>query len=183
MNKKRICGTTCVILIIGLMLSVVIITALNSAEIIRDVEIKNPDGTKGTVFVVFRPGLTSFNEAVVNQYIRGLVDSNWSVAVTTSSSQTPTNVTEYDLIVLASPTNGGQPHASILEYLTRVNLLGKPVVLILTSAGMGGPGLDYFRNATIAANGVVISAMQFTIFESDAGSKAYTAGTEISLEP
>jgi len=181
MNKKRICGLTCVILIAGLITSVVIITSLNSAEIIREVEIQNPDGATGTVFVVFRPGLTSFNENVVNEFIRGLVDSDWRVEVTTSSQQTPTNVTAYDLIVLGSPVNGGKPHEAMLAYLTRADFEGKPVVLILTSGGIGGTGIDYFENATIDANGVVLSALQFQIFESDAGSRAYTAGTEISL--
>jgi hypothetical protein len=183
MNKKRICGLTCIILITGLILSIVIVTSLNSVEIIRDLEIQNPDGTKGTVFVVFRPGLTGFNEGVVNEFVRGLVDSDWRVEVTTCSSQTPTNVTLYDLIVLGSPVNGAKPHASMLEYLTRIDFLGKPVVLILTSGGLGGTGMDYFGNATIAANGVILAEMQYAILESDAGSRAYTTGTEISLTP
>jgi NAD(P)H-dependent FMN reductase len=105
------------------------------------------------------------------------------VEVTTSSSVTPTNVTAYDLIVLGSPTNGAKPHASMLDYLTHVDFEGKPVVLILTSGRFVGAGLDHFRNATIDANGVVLSSMQFAIFEADAGSRAYTAGTEVSLEP
>jgi flavorubredoxin len=183
MSKKRICSVICIIGVAALIVTAVIVTSLNSVEIVRALEIQNPDGTTGTVFVVFRPGLTGFNEGVVNEYVRGLVGSDWRVEVTTCSSQTPTNVTGYDLIVLGSPVNGGQPHAAMLDYLSRVDLLGKPVVLILTSGGIGGTALDYFKNVTIAANGVVLSTMQFTIFESDAGSRAYTAGTEISLPP
>jgi flavorubredoxin len=181
LNKKRICGLTCVIIIAGLITSVVIVTSLNSTEIVRDLEIQNPDGSTGTVFVVFRPGLTGFNEGVVNEFIRGLVDSDWRVEVTTCSRQTPTNVTAYDLIVLGSPVNGGRPHEAMLAYLTRVNLQGKPVVLILTSGGIGGTSIDYFRNATIDANGTVHSTFQFQILESDAGERAYTAGTELTL--
>ena len=183
MSKKQICGLTCIIVIAGLIISGVIIVNLNGAEIVRDVVINNPDGLTGTVFVVFRPGLTGFNEGVVNEFVRGLVDSDWRVEVTTSSSVTPTNVTGYDLIVLGSPTNGARPHASMLDYLTRVDFEGKPVVLILTSGGFGGAGLELFGNATEDANGVVLSSMQFAIFEADAGSRAYTAGTEVSLEP
>ena len=182
MSKKRICSLICVITIVGLIVTTVIVVSLNSAEIIRDVEIQNPDGTKGIVFVVFRPGLTSFNEDVVNEFIRGLVDSDWRVDVTTTSQHTPTNVTMYDLIVIGSPTNGGKPHESMLGYLTRADFEGKPVVLILTSGGIGGTGLDHFKNATIDANGMVHSAFQYQIFEADAGDRAYTAGTEISLD-
>lgn len=167
--------------IVGLIASTVIIVSINSRETIREVEIQNPDGTTGTVFVVFRPGVTSFNEEIVSEFIRGLVDSDWRVEVTTTSQQTPTNVTGYDLIVLGSPVNGGMPHESMLAYLTRVDFGGKPVFLILTSGGLGGPGLDYFRNATIDANGTVHGEIQCQILESDARNRAYTAGTEISL--
>jgi flavorubredoxin len=182
MNRKRICCLFCFISIIGLIASTMIVVSLNSAEIIRDVEIQNSDGSKGTVFVVFRPGLTSFNEDVVNGFIRGLVDSDWRVEVTTSSQQTPTNVTNYDLIVLGSPVNGDQPHQSMQDYLTRVDFDGKPVLLILTSAG--GPtetAIGRFRNATLNANGLVLNELQFGILETDAIDRAYTAGTEISL--
>ena len=156
-----------------------LVIALNSREIVQDLVIQNPDGSKGSVFVVFRPGLTSFNEDIVNEFVRGLVDSDWRVEVTTSSQQTPTNVTTYDLIVLGSTVNGAKPHESMLAYLTRVDFEGKPVVLILTSGFVGGPGIEAFENATNDANGVVISAMQFQIFEADARSRVYTAGTEI----
>lgn len=159
------------------------VVTLNSAEIIRDVEIQNSDGSKGTVFVVFRPGLTGFNEGVVNGFIRGLVDSDWRVEVTTSSQQTPTNMTAYDLIVLGSPSNGDQPHQSMQDYLTRVDFEGKPVVLIFTCAGLVRDGMNRFRNATIEANGQIQSELIYQIAESDAPDRAYTAATEISIEP
>ena len=181
MNKKRTCSLLCVIMIAGLIVTSVVVISLNGLEIIRDLEIQNADGLTGTAFVVIRPGLTSFNENVVNEFVRGLVDSDWQVEITTSSSQTPTNVTGYDLIVLGSPVNGGKPHEAMLAYLERVDLQGKPVVLILTSGGIGGTGLDYFANATVQANGVVYSTFQYQIFESDAGTRAYTAGSDFSL--
>ena len=159
------------------------VVSLNSAEIIRDVEIQNSDGSKGTVFVVFRPGLTGFNEGVVNGFIRGLVDSDWRVEVTTSSQQTPTNMTAYDLIVLGSPSNGDQPHQTMQDYLTRVDFEGKPVVLIFTCAGIIRDGMNSFRNATLDANGQIHSELIYQIIESDAADRAYTAGSEISIEP
>ncbi len=181
MNKKKICSLFCVISIIGLVTSVVIVVSLNSVETIREVEIQNPDGLTGTVFVVFRPGITSFNEAIVNEFIRGMVDSDWRVEVTTTSAQTPTNITAYDLIVLGSPVNGDSPHAAMLDYLTRVDFEGKPVFLILTSGGLGDSSMDRFRNATINANGVVHGEAQYQLFEGDAGTRAYAAGTELTL--
>ena len=172
----------CVISIVGLVITIMTVVSLNSPEIIRDIEIQNPDGSKGTVFVAFRPGVTAFNEDVVNGFINGLVDSDWRVEVTTTSQQTPTNMTGYDLIVLGSPVNGDQPHQSMQDYLTRVDFDGKPVVLILTSGrGPSDTAIGRFRNATINANGLILNEMQYGIFETDAIDRAYTAGTEISL--
>jgi hypothetical protein len=91
-------------------------------------------------------------------------------------------VTVDDLIVLGSPTNGDKPHEMMMDYLTRVNFEGKPVVLILTSGGIGGTGHDHFRNATIDANGLVHDVFQYQIFDADARERAYTAGTEVSID-
>jgi len=149
---------------------------------IRELEIQNPDGATGTVFVVFRPGVTGFNEGVVNEFVRGLVDSDWRVEMTTTSIETPTNVTGYDLIVLGTPVNGGQPHAAMIEYLTRVDFLGKPVVLIVTSGGDSAePAFNVFRNATINANGTIHGEFHAWLLESNAASRAYTAGTDVTL--
>ncbi len=182
MSKKRICGLLCVILIAGLIATTVIVVSINSRETIREVEILNSEGLTGTVFVVFRPGVTSFNEDIVNEFVRGLVDSDWRVEVTTTSQQTPTNITGYDLIVLGSPVNGAQPHQAMQDYLERIDFEGKPVVLILTSGGEDSRNaMDIFRDAVVDANGLVHSEFPFWIFDSGAGSRAYTAGTEVTL--
>ena len=180
MSKKRICSLICVITVVGLVASTAVILGLNGRATIRDVEVQNPDGATGTVFVVFRPGVTSFNEDIVDEFIRGLIDSDWRVEVTTTSQQTPTNVSTYDLIVLGSPVNGGMPHQSMLDYLASVDFDGKPVVLILTSGGEDGPGMGRFSNETISANGTVYGEYQYVLFEQGARSRAYTDGTEVS---
>lgn len=181
MSKKRMCGLTCIILIAGLMVTTMVIVGFNSREIVREVDVQNPNGATGTAFVVFRPGVTSFNEAIVNHFIQGLVDSDWRVEMTTTSQQTSTNVTGYDLIVLGAPVNGAQPHQSMQIYLARADFEGKPVVLLLTSGGEDATdSLDIFRNATIQANGVIHSELHYWLFESGAENKAYTAGTEIA---
>ncbi|MGY5878740.1 MAG: hypothetical protein RTV31_00760 [Candidatus Thorarchaeota archaeon] len=183
MNKKRICSLICIVGIVGMIASAVIIVSLNSVVTIRDLEIQNPDGTTGTAFVVFRPGITTFNEDIVNAFINGLVESDWRVEVITTSDQTPTNVTAYDLIVLGAPVNGVQPHTAMLAYLTRADFEGKPVQLILTMGGSGADAIISFRNATISANGVVHAELIFALLESGAANRAYTAGTEVTLSP
>jgi len=168
--------------IVGLIATTVIIVGINSRPTISDVDIQNPDGLTGTVFVVFRPGVTGFNEEIVNEFIRGLIDSDWRVEVTTTSEETPTNVTGYDLIVLGSPVNGGQPHEAMQNYLARVDFEGKPVALILTSGGEdASAAFEVFRDATTGANGTIHDEFHYWIFDSNARNNAYTAGTEISL--
>jgi hypothetical protein len=181
MRKRRLCSLILVISVLGLVITGVFVVAYNGRETVRPVETLNPAGLTGTVFVVFRPGVTSFNEDVVNAFIRGLVDSDWRVNVTTTSTQTPTNVTGYDLIILGSPTNGGQPHAAMLAYLERVDFEGKPVVLILTSGGNGIPSIHVFGNATVAADGVIHGEYRYQLWATGAIDAAYTAGTEITL--
>jgi hypothetical protein len=180
MSKKRICSLICVITVVAMVVSTAIVLGLNSRATIRDVEVQNPDGATGTVFVVFRPGVTSFNEEIVNEFIRGLIDSDWRVEVTTTSQQTPTNVSAYDLIILGSPVNGGKPHQSMLDYLSRVDFDGKQVVLILTSGGEDGPAMGDFRSAAVSAGGTIYGEYQYVLFEQGARSRAYTDGTEVT---
>ncbi len=181
MRRRRLCSIVLVVIVASLVVTSVAVVAYNGRATIRDVQTLNPAGATGTVFVVFRPGVTSWNEDIVNAFVRGLVDSDWRVNITTTSSQTPTNVTGYDLIVLGSPTNGGQPHVAMLGYLERVDFQGKPVALILTSGGNGIPSIYVFGNATVAANGVVHGTYRYQLWATGALDAAYTAGTEITL--
>jgi flavorubredoxin len=73
-------------------------------EIIRDFETLNPDGLEGEALVVFRPGISLFQEDMTNAFVEGLVEKDWIVNITTSSSQTPINIHDYDLLVLGTPT-------------------------------------------------------------------------------
>ena len=182
MNKKRVCGLFCVILMVSLIVSTMVIVSLNSREDVRNLEIKNSGGTTGTAFVVFRSGVTSFNEDVVNQFVNGLIELDWCIAITTASPQTATNVTGYDLIVLAAPVNGGVPHQFMQDYLARADFDGKPVVLILTSGGESSTAaMNTFREETTSANGVVHTELPFWIFDSTALDSAFISGSEFSL--
>jgi hypothetical protein len=182
MNKKRICCLTCIISLVGLIVTGVVIVSLNSPEIIQDVRIENEDGTTGTVFIVSRPGVTGFHVGIMNEFIRGLNDTDWRIEITTPSSETSTNVTGYDLIVLASPVNGAQPHQSMQDYLARVDLGGKPVILLLTSGGEdANPAMGVFNDLVIDADGVVQNELSYWLLDQLAAGAAYTDGTQVTL--
>ena len=182
LNKKRICALTCVITMVGLIVTTMVVVSLNFRDDVRDLETRNSDGTTGTAFVAFRAGISGFNEDIVNEFVRGLIEQDWRIEITTTSSETPTNVTGYDFIVLACPVNGGAPHQFMLDYLARVDFTGKPVVLILTSGGENSTAaMDIYRQATIDANGIVHTELPFWLLDGSALSEAYTAGSEFSL--
>lgn len=86
-------------------------------EIITDNETINPSGTEGKAFVVYSPELSNFQKDVTYAFIDGLESITWSIDVTTASSQTPTELSTYDLLVLGSVTYGNESHDSMNNYL------------------------------------------------------------------
>lgn len=167
---------------VGLIVTTMVIVSLNFRDDIRDLDTRNPDGITGTVFVAFRAGVTSFNEDIVNEFVRGLIEQDWSIDITTTSTETPTNVTGYGFVVLACPVNGGMPHQFMLDYLARANFEGKPIVLILTSGGENSTAaMEIYRQTTVGANGVVHTELPYWLLDGTAFASAYADGSEFSL--
>jgi len=164
---------------VALIISTVVIVNLTFREDIRDLEIRNPSGTTGTAFVAFRPGVTFFSEDITNEFVRGLIESDWRIEITTTSSETQTNMTGYDIIFLSCPVNGGAPHQSMKDYLARADFEGKDVVLILTSGGDNStPAMTVYRSLVISANGVVHSEYSYWLLDGMAMTTAYTDGVD-----
>lgn len=162
-SKKKKVGCSCCILlmvmVVGTFIAVPIFISLLEVEIIRDVTTINSDGTAGKAFVAYRPGLSDFQEDITNGFIQGLEENGWYINVTTLSSQTPTNLCSYDLLVFGSPTYGGLPHDSVGEYFKRTqNFNGKDVVLIV-SAGGTDTALLAMQEMVESKNGVVIESL------------------------
>ena len=135
-------------------------TYYSRMEIVSGIETINPEGTRGRVFVVYRPGISSFQKDMTYAFIEGLTSNGWIVDVTTSSSQTPTNLNKYDLLVLGSPTYGSRPHQSILTYLERVgNLNKKKTIIIVTAVASADNTIAVTKDAVKSANGVVIKSL------------------------
>ncbi len=158
------CSFCCILMITGIVIAMIavpyMLNTVNS-EIINDIETINPGGIKGKAFVVYRPGVSSFQRDVTYAFIEGLEESGWSIQVTTASSQTPTSLSQYDILVLGTPTYGGKPHQSVLDYLNRIgNLKHKKVVLIVTAGGSNAVP-EIMKNAVEQVNGVVIESLLY----------------------
>lgn len=114
-------------------------------EVVSPVEVRNPEGKTGTALVVDHPGRGSFHVQVVAGFVEGLVDSGWRVEIATMSTQAPTDLSGYDLLVLGSPTYWFTPSWPMRRYLARLgNFEGRRVVTIVTGMGAGE------RSASIA---------------------------------
>ncbi len=108
------------------------------SEVVSPLQTMITCGTSGQMLIVYHPGLSSFPTTIVSKFAEGATSRNWIVDISTVSHESPRDMAHYDSIMILSPVYGGIPQVAISTYLASVNLLGKPVVAILTS-GSGSP--------------------------------------------
>lgn len=163
------CCSFCCIFMIAIIVSGMIIASLAQREIVSDIDTINPSGTTGRAFVVYRPGLSSFQKDVTYAFVEGLEENDWIVDITTASAQTPTDLSSHDLLVLGTVTYGGQPHQSVVDYIERLgDLKGKKVVIIVTAA-QGDEVPSILREKVEKANGKVIETLIFFTMSDNGG--------------
>jgi hypothetical protein len=137
---------------------------LNKA-VASGIQVVNPDGSAGTALVVYHPGRFGFGQRVRSTYVQGLVSNGWRVQVTTASARSPTDLSSYDLLIVAGPTYCFTPSRPMLSYLKSLgDVGGKPVVTILTAIGAGERSNAILQKAVEAANGrLVTSLLLYTV--------------------
>ena len=129
-------------------------------DVVSKVTTLNPQGEAGTALVVYHPGKSDFQRRVFSGFAEGLVANGWRVQMTTPSSQTPTDLAGYDLLVLGGPTYGFAPNRPIQKYLDRLgDLGGKRTVTIITALGMGERSTDMMERLVRQANGDLVEAL------------------------
>ena len=129
-------------------------------EVAGQVEVRNPEGDTGSALVVYHPGRGTFHRQVVGGFVDGLVGSGWRVEVTTANAQAPTELANYDLLVLGSPTYWFTPSLPIRRYLRQLgDLGGKPVVTIITGLGAGGRSSKALQGAVRKAHGSLVKSL------------------------
>ena len=100
--KRRL--TVLVIVLVVLAVAVALSYLWLNKEVVSQVEVRNPDGDAGTALVVYHPGKSDFQEKVTYAFAESLVSNGWRVEIATASSQAPTDLSGYDLLVLGGPT-------------------------------------------------------------------------------
>jgi hypothetical protein len=131
-------------------------------EAAPQVEVRNPEGDTGSALVVYHPGRGTFHRQVMGGFVEGLVASGWRVEVATATSQAPTQLANYDLLVLGSPTYWFAPSVPIRGYLRKlVDLDGQPTVTIITGLGAGGRSSNALCKKVQSARGSQVRSLTF----------------------
>jgi len=129
-------------------------------EVVSNVKVLNSESDKGTALVIYQKGLRDFQPKVASAFAAGLISSGWRVEITTVSSHAPTDISNYDLLVIVWPTYFFSPSLPIRRYLRRVrDLEGKHTVIICTAAGAPAGSCEKMKSLVQAANGSVVKSL------------------------
>jgi flavorubredoxin len=122
-------------------------------DVISGIDVLNPDGNK-VALIVYQPGLSSFPRDVSYAFGNGLASSGWRVEITTASSQAPSDLSKYGLLVLGFPIYGGSPGTAMVRYVDRLaDLHGINTVVVACGAGSPGGSVDTMKQRVQAEGG------------------------------
>jgi hypothetical protein len=148
-----------IFLIVLLVLWNMVLLGYMNHEVKSEVKTINPTGTTGTALVVYHPGRSDFQETVNTAFAEGLAEKGWSIDMTTASSEAPTDLSKYDLLVLGTPTYDWAPSGRIKKYLKGLSDLGgKPTVIIVSAAGSSDQSVPTMEKLVQQANGKLIKS-------------------------
>ena len=129
-------------------------------EVVSEVKTLNPEGDGGRALVVYHPGKSDFQHRVFSGFMEGLVSRGWRVEITTPSSQAPTDLSGYDILVLGGPTYWFTPNRPVRHYLSRLgDLGGQRTVTIITAMGAGERSTSIMEKQVREANGDLVNAL------------------------
>lgn len=135
------------------------LTSAMNKDVVSGIEVINPGGNK-VALVVYQAGLTAFPKDTSHAFANGLAASGWRVEVTTASSQAPSNLSKYNLLVLGFPVYGGKPGKAIVRYVDRVgDLHGVNTAIIACGGGDNMNSVDAMTQNVRAANGTVLKSL------------------------
>jgi hypothetical protein len=176
---KRVLLIVAVVLIITSFSTLAVISYLINTDKVTQIEIINPKGVKNAI-IFYHPGLSSFAHDISYAFAEGLKVNDWRVEIATPSIEAPTNLSKYDLLVIASNTYGSNPDTPTTRHLERIgDLQGIQTVLITLGAGSAEQSKQVFEDLVKAQKGTIIgSLLLYSIAPNEEG---YSA-TEIASQ-
>jgi uncharacterized membrane protein (UPF0136 family) len=129
-------------------------------EVVRPLEVLNPEGEAGTALVAYHPGKSSFQRDVSHAFAEGLASKGWRVEITTASSEAPTDLSGYDLLVLGAPTYDWLPAKRLQTYVKGLgDLAAQPTVTIISGAGYTELSQPAMEELVREANGELVESL------------------------
>ena len=151
--KKIVFVSLVSIIILSFIVSIFLYEGINS-DFISEIIIVNEQGTANGFFI-YHPGFSLFTKDVSYAYSEGLELNDWRIVITTVSDNAPINISEYDLLILASPVYGGAPSPTIKRYVDRIGDLEETeTVIIVTAAGSPGNTVQTMQEIIEQNNGI-----------------------------
>jgi flavorubredoxin len=132
---------------------------------------------------VYQPGFSSFPRDASYAFAEGLASSGWCVEITTASSEAPSDLSKYSLLVFAFPVYGGTPGTAVVSYVNRINDLdGINTVIIACGGGDIGENLNPpLKQQVQAANGAFYKGLSLSTQDSSVSMEtARQAGSNIT---
>lgn len=109
--------------------------------------------------MVYQEELTAFPKDISYAFANGLAERGWRVEITTASSQAPSNLSKYSLLVVGTPTYGG-PGQAVVRYIDRVgDLHGINTTIIAVGGGSPERSADAINQQVRASNGTVVKSL------------------------
>jgi hypothetical protein len=143
-------------------------------DVISELVIKNPQGSE-TALLLYHPGLSSFSHDVSYAFADGLIQNNWRVEITSPSIEAPTDLSKYDLFVVASNTYGFSPDTPTIRHLERIGDLNEIQVALLTlGAGSALESQKSLENIVQAKSGIIIRSILVYSMAPNEGGKSPT---------
>jgi hypothetical protein len=163
MSAQGLVLTVVLVILAGTVAAVIWYWYRISQEVVSQVEVQNPAGERGTALVVYHPGRRHFLHKVISAFAEGLVSSGWRVESTTASSQAPTDLSNYDLLVLGGQTYFWSPVRPIRNYASRLgDLGGRPTAIIITGFGATGRSISIMERLVQEAKGDLVNSLSLT---------------------
>lgn len=167
--KRIVLVTFLTLIVVGAVLTVYALLSINK-DVVSPIVVINSGGVK-TALVVYQPGLTSAPKDNSYAFADGLASSGWRVEITTASSEAPSDLSNYSLLVLAFPIYGGGPGAAAIRYVDRLGNLQRIHTVIIDVPASE----NIMKKKVEAKNGTVIETLV-----ADGATNIQQAGSQIA---
>jgi flavorubredoxin len=152
--------------------------AINS-DVVSEIVVVNNQGTSNAL-LIYHPGFTPFTKDVSYAFAEGLALNDWRIEITTPSNQAPTNISDYNLLIVAAPVYGFDITPTIIRHIERIKDLQEiRTAIIITAAGSPGSSSEILKAIIEQKNGIVNSQ---TILFSLAPNEGDKTATYLSKE-